>query len=728
MSPHGPWRATIHSLLLCVAVTHVTISSGRYEVEDACSLIQFHLEGNDHVGIEVVEPRPWSVARKMAAKTVAKLTVEERNGLLRGLDLPRDYAGNYIGSTAAVPRLGVPALKMQDSALGFRTTANDTHNTTTCFPSMLALASTWDEEAVGQTARMIAEEFRGKGANVILGPEVNVVRTAYGGRNFESLSGEDPHLGARLTRAYVTGAQSTGVITVAKHWAFNEQETNRRNESSQVDSKTAWELYYPPFEAAVEAGAGGFMCSYNKVNDTYACENPELLQRDLRDMMGFSGFVVSDWGATHSTAVTAGLDIVMPAGGDMGYFNDTQLRESPASDVDSAAANVLSAIYRLRLDAHPHDALGCEPPACEAPMRSDQMSVRHTAQSLRAATQSVTLLKNENETLPLDPRRVKTLAIFGLVAASVQPKFYSGHGSGHINPKAPVTPLEAIQTRAEAAGIRVVSLTNKEPIAEVLEVALRADVVLVVGGASSREGYDRDNLRLNGDADAIVTTCASHRPTVVLMQTPGPVLTPWRNQAAAIANLFLAGEQTGKAWAQVLFGDAEPEGRLPVMLPAGKMDSISPSDKLRISYREQLRTSYRSSRYHAAFPFGHGLSYTRFDYGPLRRCGSALARRRAGEHSCLALRVANAGERPGREVVQAYVEFGGVDASGEPERVLRNFHKTGVLQPGEGEDVVMSFTARDLSVYEPGRGWVMPSNARVHVGASSADIRQVIRL
>ncbi|CAK0800520.1 unnamed protein product, partial [Prorocentrum cordatum] len=692
MLPRWPWCTSLHYLFFCASFALVPVLSGRYAVEDVCSLIQLHVEGNDHVGFDVVEPRPWSVARKLATRTVAKLTVQERNGLLRGLDLPRDYAGNYIGSTAAVPRLGVPALKMQDSALGFRTTANDTHNTTTCFPSMLALAATWDEETVGQTARMIAEEFRGKGANVILGPEVNVVRTAYGGRNFESLSGEDPHLGARLTRAYVTGAQGAGVITVAKHWAFNEQETNRRNESSQVDSKTAWELYYPPFEAAVEAGAGGFMCSYNKVNDTYACENPELLHRDLRGMMGFSGFVVSDWGATHSTAVTAGLDIVMPVGGEMGYYNDTQLRESPASDVDRAAANVLTAIYRLRLDAHANDALGCEPPACEAPMRSDQMSAQHTAQSLRAATQSITLLKNENETLPLDPRRVKTLAIFGLVAASVQPKFYSGHGSGHINPKAPVTPLQAIQARAEAAGIQVISRTSQEPLAEVLEAASRADVVLVVGGASSREGYDRDNLRLNGDADAIVTACASRRPTVVLMQTPGPVLTPWRNQAAAIANLFLAGEQTGRAWAQVLFGDAEPEGRLPVMFPAGKMDSISPSDKLRISYREQLRTSYRSPRYHAAFPFGHGLSYTRFDYSPLRRCSTAPSggARRADERACLTLRVANSGRRPGREVVQAYVEFGGAGAAGEPERVLRGFRKTGVLQPGGGEDVTLS--------------------------------------
>merc|ERR1740138_964001 len=241
------------------------------------------------------------------------MTKEEMFGLVRGVHFSiagGPEPGYYTGSIEPIPRLGVPALKMADAGNGFRPTNPGEEGTTTCWPSLLSLASTWSADTVNEIATAIGAEFHGKGANVILGPSLNVHRIARNGRNFEYLSGEDPHLGAVLTKAYVKGVQSQGVMATAKHYAFNEQETNRMAEDSQVDERTAWELYYPPFQAAVDAGIGGIMCSYNKVNGTYASANSNLLVRDLREKMGFKGLVMSDWMATHSPrAIENGLDV-----------------------------------------------------------------------------------------------------------------------------------------------------------------------------------------------------------------------------------------------------------------------------------------------------------------------------------------------------------------------------------------------------------------------------------
>jgi len=225
------------------------------------------------------------------------------------------------------------------------------HGSTTAWPSMLALASTWDADLVELVAAGIAQEFKGKGANVLLGPGVQVHRVALNGRNFEYISGDDPYLGAKLGRAYVRGVQSEGVMAVAKHFAFNEQETNRHTHSSNVDERTAWELYYPPFEAVVDEGVCAFMCSYNKVNQTHACMNPALLKRDLKQRMGFRGFVQADWGATYRYRFAAerGLDQNMPGNDDL--WTDEILSKLNPGVVEESAKRIVAAIYRMRLAA-----------------------------------------------------------------------------------------------------------------------------------------------------------------------------------------------------------------------------------------------------------------------------------------------------------------------------------------------------------------------------------------
>ncbi|CAK0825980.1 unnamed protein product, partial [Prorocentrum cordatum] len=266
--------------------------------------------------------------------------------------------------------------------------------------------------AVLAFAAAVGEEFAGKGANVILGPGVDVSRVARNGRNFEYLSGEDPYLGSVLARSYVRGVQSKGVAAVMKHWVFNVQETNRESESSVVDEKTAWQLYYPPFQAAVDAGVSAAMCSYNKISGVYSCSNEDTLKRDLKGKMGFKGFVQSDWWAVHDMSAGKGLDQEMPGTGEHVYFDDGALDSQDDGVVDDAAKRVLAAIHRLNLTK----SLKCSPPDCEDTLMTDVTSEAHTAMARRMATESVVMLKNQGDVLPLSSATTRVIAVCGQAA------------------------------------------------------------------------------------------------------------------------------------------------------------------------------------------------------------------------------------------------------------------------------------------------------------------------
>jgi beta-glucosidase len=661
---------------------------------------------------------PRADAEARARDVLARLSPGQKYQLLRGTHYGE--SGWYVGNVIGILEEGVPFIKMQDAGNGFRPTEVSNFGTTTAWPCMLAMASTWDRSAVSEVASAIAREFRGKGANTILGPSVNVHRVARNGRNFEYLSGEDPYLGAELTKVFISGVQAEGVMATIKHYAFNEQETNRMTQSSIVDRRTAWELYYPPFAAAVEVGVGAFMCSYNKVNGTYACGNRDILLQDLQQTMGFTGIIMSDWFATHgSDFVSLGLNMEMPGivqpSADMpatAHFTDDNLsREDPAA-VDASVLRVLTTIYQLGLDQEP----GCTPP-CLTELASNQTDDAHRELARSVATSAVILLKNANGILPLDPAAVRTLAVVGPAAnVGAESFYYVGGGSGFVPPSFVVTPLDGISQRAATAGIAVVT-----PSSMTEEALAGVDVVIVVAATTSAEGADRASLSLDGDADSLISQAAALRPTVVLMQTPGAVLTPWRNEAAAILNVFLAGQETAAAWAAVLFGDVSPEGKLPIMLPQTEADTIAPGDGEDVPYSEGLFTSYRSNTFQNTFPFGHGFSYTTFDYGALERVLDGCSK-----EVCVGLDVTNSGTRSGSEVVQAYVHFGQA-AEPTPEIMLRGFYKTRVLQPGEVEHVLFNFTGRDLSLYEGG-AWVRQAaeGVELRVGASSGDIRQTL--
>jgi len=704
----------------------------------------------------------WEAASERALLTAVNMTPKDQFRIVGGShNLEERY---YIGNTEAIEELGIPSLRMQDSSNGFRATEDEEFNTTTCFPSPLALGATWDEDLIERTAEAIGQEFKQKGANVVLGPSLNVHRIARNGRNFEYMAGEDPYLGSRYAAPYIRAVQRQGLIAVAKHFAFNEQETHRYDESSEVDATTAWNLYYPPFETAVRAGVGAFMCSYNRVNGSQACGNEETLQRDLREMMHFKGFVMSDWMATHSPKdILHGLDQEMNVG-PPAFLNQEKMSEFGSQRLTQAASDILTTIYRLGID---HEKAPCEnKQPCTEVKFSNARTAEHTALAREAATASVVLLKNSQGTLPLRAGPKKRVAIVGLPASAkrgeasskcplpadndvvgLDPKkpqdyfmcqkkvsadYYGGGGSGSVFGPDPVTPLEAMRERAKESGIEVVSYTTRDEMVMLKDSVIRGvDAVLVFAATTSTESLDRENLHLDDDADALISRIAAlGTPTVVCMQTPGAVVMPWREEVGAIANLFLAGEETAHAWAATLFGDRTPEGKLPIAMPASKEDQILPSKSKMVPYAEGIWTSYRSPQFKWAFPFGHGLSYTTFAYGePEAFLGGGYEKQRSNDCDavvCVRMPVSNTGAVAGREVVQAYLQF--PRDTGYP-MLLRGFQKTGLLQPGTNTEVSLEFTLRDLSLWVlESSGWVPQAQFVILIGSSSKDIRRMLNV
>eukprot|EP00408_Alexandrium_pacificum_P056707 CAMPEP_0171172660 /NCGR_PEP_ID=MMETSP0790-20130122/9830_1 /TAXON_ID=2925 /ORGANISM="Alexandrium catenella, Strain OF101" /LENGTH=724 /DNA_ID=CAMNT_0011637517 /DNA_START=61 /DNA_END=2233 /DNA_ORIENTATION=+ len=687
------------------------------------------------------EPRSWEQAIAKANEVMPRISWKERRAFLHGITVGEENhkfgtelnVPSHSGYTRRVKDLHVPGLKFEEGASGYKT-LNNVVGTSTCFPSLLALASTWDTQLAKAFGTAIGAEFKGKGASVLLGPTLNVHHTPNDGRNVLSLSGEDPVLGASLAGEYISGVHSQGVIASPKSLAFFE--TVLPNGNVAVEDSTAWQLYYPPFEAAVQAGAVAMTCPSTMVNGEPACGSKKLLLGDLREKMGFKGFVTSDLGATVPNGMSLGglqmiengLDLEMPVEavlGRVGLLFHGQGNGATQTTYDTALVHMLSAVFKLGLDTDE----GCAGPhQCFEALHADVTSPEHTSVARSVATEAVTLLKNKG-VLPLEPSSVKKIAIVGPAAGQVQDvspegeeaaDYYSAAGgSEHCRTGAVVTPLAALSRYASKLGIEVESTTSRD-LNDVRYTIHSVDVAIVVVAATSRADAPRMTLALDSGADELIREVAKVKKTVVLMQTPGAVLTPWRDQVSAIANLFLAGQETGNAWAAVVFGEAEPAGRLPVVFPAVQTRLFAGADPTGVRYDEGLFTSYRAADQQAAFPFGHGLTYTDFSYG------SPELKAACGAKVCVSLRVTNAGNRSGREVAQAYLEFPAETRM--PRKLLRGFRKTRSLQPGETEELTFAFSERDVSIYSDGK-WLQPAGGVIaRFGASSEDLRQQLAL
>lgn len=677
---------------------------------------------------------PGLLPRLDVDRLLAQLTLEEKASLCLGSD---------FWHTAPVERLGVPAIMMSDGPHGLRRQPDEGDHAgvrgsapATCFPTAAALASSWDPALVERVGRALGQEARDQGVSVVLGPGINIKRSPLCGRNFEYFS-EDPFLTGVLGAALVDGVQSQGVGASVKHFAVNNQETDRLRISADVDERTLREIYLAGFEYVVtRARPWTVMCAYNKVNGRYASEHAWLLTEVLRGDWGFDGVVVSDWGAVHDrvAALVAGLDLEMPP--DLGVSEAAVVRavregRLDESVLDRSVRRVLELVNRagpVRRDV-PGPAGGVD-----AVDPADQHALARAV-----ARECAVLLKNDGGVLPLDLRSGQQLAVVGEFARTVR---FQGAGSSQVNPTQVDVPLDEVRAVVPegvdvvfAPGYTLDAPTRDEALAgEAVELAAEAAAVVVFLGlpeTDESEGFDRTHLRLPTAQTALLGRIAEVNPRVVVVLCNGSAveLASWIHQAAAVLELWLGGQAVGGAVADLLVGATDPGGRLAETLPLRLQDTPAflnfPGEAGHVRYGEGVFVGYRG--YDAldrdvSFPFGHGLSYTTFAYDDLIVAVSGNARR--GELLIeVDVRVTNTGDRRGKEVVQLYV--GDPQAAvARPVRELKAFAKID-LAPGEICRVGFALDARDLSFWSVAHGrWLLEGgDFEIAVGASSRDLR-----
>jgi beta-glucosidase len=576
-------------------------------------------------------------------------------------------------------------------------------------------------------------EAKAKGQNILLAPMVNIVRVPEGGRNFETF-GEDPYLTAQIATADIKGIQSQGVISEVKHYAANNQEKQRLTVSAEVDERTLREIYLPAFEAAVkDAKVASVMAAYNKVNGTYSSENSHLLKDILKDEWGFEGFVVSDWGATHSTIAAAnnGLDMEMPTG----EFFGAKLRDAvTAGQVGEATLNdKVRRILRMMMRFGFFD----RPPATGPINYNVQAQVGR-----RVAEAGVVLLKNEGNVLPLELNRLKSIAVIGPYADRATS---GGGGSARMSPLYTMSPLGAITQRVgDKIAVKFVrfvpgnDLSKSDPpttgaglIADAVKVAKSCDLAIVFARDFETEGSDRESIELPEEQDQMIKAVLdANKRTIVVLNTGSVVLlNKWAESAPAIVQGWYPGQDDGNVIADVLFGVVNPSGKLPLTFPRARQDVAvsTPEQYPGVSgigrYSEGVFVGYRHFDKHniePQFPFGHGLSYTSFEYSNIRLSRSHI---KSGEPLTVEIQLKNSGRREGAEVVQFYIQD--VQASVErPIKELKGFEKV-MLKPGQSKVVKTEFNERSFAFYDTSqKKWVVePGQFKVLVGSSSRDIR-----
>ncbi|CAM0139091.1 unnamed protein product [Umbelopsis sp. WA50703] len=670
----------------------------------------------------------WSAAYTKAKKAVAQLTVDEKVSLGTGTG-----SSPCVGNTAAISKIGWPGLCLQDSPLAVRLARNVTGGI-----SGINTAATFDRSLALQRAHDMGDEFRGKGVNIQLGPDINLARVPTAGRNWEGF-GEEPYLTGIMGQITIEGVQSKGVpypnvyispaqIATAKHFILNEQETNRMTESSDADDQTIHEVYAWPFARAVEAGVGSVMCSYNKINGTYACENDNTLTKILKQEMRFQGFVQSDWTATHSGAksANAGLDMDMP-GPDAYWGSDLVLavKNGDVSEarLDDLATRILATWYKFGQDQN-YPAVAVTNDTVDV-----QSNHKETIRAIGAA--SAVLLKNDNHILPLSsPKSIGILgndagsANYGPLGCTELPcligTIASGYGSGGSYYPYLITPEQGIKSRAPNSTTIKTSITNLDPIGAAA-IAKSVEVPIVFVGADAGEGFDRLNMDLDSFGNELINTVAKHNNnTIVVIHAADPVLMPWIDNVGAVVYAGLPGQETGNSIADVLFGDVNPSGRLPYTLAKKASDYPAQSTfSPQVEYTEGLLIGHRwfdAKNITPQFEFGFGLSYTNFSY-------NHLSISKSSKTVTVNATIKNIGKVSGAEVPQLYLGF--PKSAREPPKILRGFDKL-TIEPNKQKRVSFDIDiSRELSIWNTTlQNWtVVQGEFDVFVGASSRDIR-----
>lgn len=692
---------------------------------------------------------------------LSRLTVEEKIGMV--------HAQSKFSSPGS-QRLGIPENWMTDGPHGIRAEvlwdewygANWTNDSCIAFPALTCLAATWNPEMSLLYGRSIGEEARYRNKNVLLGPGVNIYRTPLNGRNFEYM-GEDPYLASIMVVPYIHGVQENGVAACVKHFALNNQEIGRHVLDVKVDDRALYEIYLPAFKASVhEGGAWAMMGAYNKYKGEHCCHNQYLLNDILKRDWGFDGVVVSDWGGTHDTreAIYNGLDMEFGSWTDglswgasnaydnyhlaQPYLQMIRNGEVGTKELDDKVRRILRLTFRTTMDRNrPYGSFGSE---------------EHALAGRRIAQEGIVLLQNKNNVLPVDLATTQRILVVGENAVKMMT---IGGGSSSLKVKYEVSPLQGIQARVgNAAQVTYVqgykspavkaqdvqgAVAPEEEVIdyaalrnEAVEAAKSADVVFFVGGLNKNdgqdcEGNDRADMGLPYHQDELIEALTRVNPNVVVVIVSGNAVSmPWVKQVPSIVEAWYSGTEAGNALASVLFGDVNPSGKLPFTFPVRLEDNSAhavgeyPGDGKEIVYKDGIFVGYRWTDKQKAkplFPFGHGLSYTTFEYGKATTDKKQMS---ASDQITFTIPVKNTGAREGAEIVQLYIS----DLKSSlprPVKELKGFKKVN-LQPGEEQLISFTIDKEALSYYDDTRKeWVAElGKFEALIGASAGDIRSKV--
>jgi beta-glucosidase len=696
-----------------------------------------------------------------AALLLKEMTLDEKITLIHGQGLEgmtplgprRGESNGGVGFTAGIPRLGIPGIDMSDAAYGVRS-SGENGRYSTALPANVGAAASWDVDAAYEYGKLIGTELRAQGFNMTLGGGVDITREPRNGRTFEYL-GEDPVLGGTLVAHLIQGTQSQHVIGDIKHYAFNDQESGRNSVNVHIDERAGRESDLLAFEIGIELGhPAAVMCGYNRVNGDFDCENKYLLTDVLKKDWKFPGFVLSDWGGTHSTekASAAGLDNEQPGE----FFYGDKYKEAvkagriPMAELDDHVRRILRSMFAVGVVDYPRERSVLNP-----------FTGLETARKIEEG--SIVLLKNSGSILPLDPAKVRSIAVIG---AHSDVGMISGGGSAQVDPPGgnaimppgqgatrwqehiwfPTSPLKAIQERAPEAKVTYDPGTDPAAAAE---AAKGKDVAIVFAYVWESEGMDLPNLSLTDNQDAIVAAVAAANPhTVVVLETGSPVTMPWVDAPAAILEAWYAGSDGANAVGNILFGSVNPSGKLANTFPKSVDDlphptlvkppsasdhfsgPVSPATEAKglppfeVTYDEGVKVGYKwydAEKKPVLFPFGFGLSYTTFDYSGLTVT--------PGQNVEVSFTIANTGSRSGSEIAEVYAALPA--NAEEPPKRLVGFTKL-KLEPGEKRNVTIEVPMKYLSIFDVKKNdWsLLPGDYTIMVGGSSQDLpqKQVVTL
>lgn len=678
-------------------------------------------------------------------------------------------------SSAGVPRLGIPDFWMTDGPHGIRPEvlwdeweqANWTNDSCVAFPALTCLAATWNPEMSHLYGKSIGEEARYRNKTVLLGPGVNIYRTPLNGRNFEYM-GEDPYLAGRMVVPYVQGVQENGVAACVKHFALNNHEVNRHTTNVIVDDRALYEIYLPAFKAAVQEGkAWAIMGAYNLYKGQHACHNQYLLNDILKGEWGFDGVVVSDWGGVHDTdqAITNGLDMEFGSWTNgltngasnaydnyylaMPYLQRLQEGKVGTKELDDKVRRILRLAFRTTMNT-------------KRPWGS-MLSPEHYEAARRIGEEGIVLLQNQGGLLPIDLAKAKKILVVGENAVKMMTV---GGGSSSLKVQRELSPLDGIKQRVgnkaqvvyargyvgDASGEYngVVTGQNlkddrtpEELIAEAVKEAADADYVIFIGGLNKSnnqdcEDTDREGLGLPYGQDNVIQALAKANKNLVVVNISGnAVAMPWVKEVPAIVQDWYLGSEAGSALAAVLMGDVNPSGKLPFTFPVklednsahalGEYTGKRSNEVIDIKYNESIFVGYRwadkQKKVKPLFPFGHGLSYTTFEYG--KPIADAKTMQADGKLT-VKVTVKNTGDREGQEVVQLYIADK-KSSLPRPVKELKGFQKI-KLAPGESKEVSFTIEKDALSYFDDAQhAWVAePGKFEAIIAASAADIKGVV--